>query len=150
MNLLKQLFGTDVPAISAAQAREMIDAKQAHLVLDVRQPHEYQSGHISGAKLIPLNELPNRMKQLPKDRPIIAVCHSGSRSVHADRCRLPGREPARRDDRLAVGRLPGQEGQQQVMLMVLGVIAGFAIGLLLGLLGGGGSKCRPHPTMAQW
>jgi rhodanese-related sulfurtransferase len=85
MNLLKQLFGTDVPAISAAQARNMIDTKQTHLVLDVRQPHEYQSGHISGAKLIPLNELANRMRQLPKDRPIIAVCRSGSRSVHATR-----------------------------------------------------------------
>lgn len=35
------------------------------LVLDVRQPDEYRQGHISGAKLIPLNELGRHMKDLP-------------------------------------------------------------------------------------
>jgi rhodanese-related sulfurtransferase len=85
MNLFKMLFGEPVPAISAAQAREKIDSKQSYFVLDVRQPQEYQSGHISGAKLIPLNELAHRMTQLPKNKPIIAVCRSGSRSVHATR-----------------------------------------------------------------
>lgn len=88
MNLLQQLFGSPVPTISAEQAREKIDSNQSHLVLDVRQPHEFQAGHISGAKLIPLGELQGRMKQLSKDRPIIAVCHSGSRSVHATRMLL--------------------------------------------------------------
>ena len=88
MNLLQKLFGSPVPTISAAEAQEKIGSKQPYLVLDVRQPHEYQSGHISGAKLIPLHELPDRMKQISKDRPIIAVCHSGSRSVHATRMLL--------------------------------------------------------------
>lgn len=85
MNLFKQLFGSSVPSIDAAEAREKIDGKPAPLVLDVRQPGEYQSGHIAGAKLIPLGELPNRMAQLPKNRPIIAVCRSGSRSARATR-----------------------------------------------------------------
>lgn len=88
MNLFKQLFGPSVPDISAAQAREKIDSKQTCLVLDVRQPHEFQSGHISGAKLIPLSELPGRMSQISKSQPIIVVCLSGSRSVHAARMLL--------------------------------------------------------------
>ena len=55
------------------------------LVLDVRQPAEYKSGHIAGTKLIPLHELQDKITQLPKDRPIIAVCRSGSRSGRAAR-----------------------------------------------------------------
>jgi len=70
------------------EAQEKIGSKQPYLVLDVRQPHEYQSGHISGTTLTPLNELPNRMKQISEDRPIIAVRHSGSHSVHATRMLL--------------------------------------------------------------
>lgn len=41
--------------------------------------------HINGAKLIPLGELRNRMKELPKDQEIICVCQSGSRSSSAAR-----------------------------------------------------------------
>jgi rhodanese-related sulfurtransferase len=55
------------------------------LVLDVRQKDEYRSGHIAGAKLIPLNELGHRMKDLPKEREIVCVCASGNRSSSATR-----------------------------------------------------------------
>ncbi len=88
MNLFKQLFGSPVPEISASEAKEKIGSKRSYLVLDVRQPNEYQSGHISGAKLVPLGELPNRMSQIARDKPIIVVCLSGSRSIHATRMLL--------------------------------------------------------------
>jgi phage shock protein E len=53
------------------------------LVIDVRQPEEYREGHIAGSKLIPLGELNKRMNELPKDKEIICVCASGSRSQSA-------------------------------------------------------------------
>lgn len=54
-------------------------------VLDVREPDEFTGalGHIRGAVLVPLGELAQRVKELPKDRPIVAVCRAGSRSAHA-------------------------------------------------------------------
>jgi rhodanese-related sulfurtransferase len=55
------------------------------LLIDVRQPEEYAAGHIHGAKLIPLGELSERARELPKDREIICVCRSGNRSGSATR-----------------------------------------------------------------
>lgn len=54
-------------------------------VLDVREPAEFVGplGHISGATLVPLGDLAARAKELPKDKPIVAVCRAGSRSAHA-------------------------------------------------------------------
>ena len=54
-------------------------------VLDVREPAEFTGplGHISGATLVPLGDLAARAKDLPKDKPVVAVCRAGSRSAHA-------------------------------------------------------------------
>lgn len=53
------------------------------IVLDVRQDWEYQAGHIPHANLIPLDQLPQRLDEIPADKTIIAVCQSGSRSGQA-------------------------------------------------------------------
>jgi len=54
-------------------------------VLDVREPDEFTGplGHIRGAMMVPLGELARRAGELPKDKPIVAVCRAGSRSAHA-------------------------------------------------------------------
>jgi len=54
-------------------------------VLDVRQPPEMQEslGRIAGAQLIALNELKERLDEIPRDKPVIAVCHAGMRSGQA-------------------------------------------------------------------
>lgn len=54
-------------------------------VVDVREPSEFTGplGHIQGATLVPLGELAARAKELPKDKPIVAVCRAGSRSAQA-------------------------------------------------------------------
>src|SRR5229473_3464782 len=54
-------------------------------VVDVREPNEFTGplGHIRGATLVPLGELAVRAPELPKDKPIVAVCRAGSRSAHA-------------------------------------------------------------------
>lgn len=61
--------------------------EKSHLVhlVDVRQPEEYSGdlGHIPGADLIVLDTLPENIHQLPKDKPIVFICRSGSRSARA-------------------------------------------------------------------
>ena len=65
---------------TAAQAR----LSELHL-LDVREPDEWQAGHISGAQQIPLGQLRERLAEIPKDRTILAVCRHGNRSDAASR-----------------------------------------------------------------
>lgn len=50
-------------------------------VLDVREPDEWTAGHIDGATLIPLGDLPNRISEVPQDREVVVVCRSGRRSA---------------------------------------------------------------------
>jgi rhodanese-related sulfurtransferase len=50
------------------------------LLLDVREPEEYARGHLPGAVSLPQAELASRLDELPRDRPILVVCESGSRS----------------------------------------------------------------------
>jgi rhodanese-related sulfurtransferase len=74
-----------VPTITAGELNEKLKFGKHPLVLDVRQPEEFRTGHIAGAKLIPLNELPKKMSELPKGREIVCVCASGSRSTSASK-----------------------------------------------------------------
>lgn len=70
---------------SADQAKEYMAARgaEAYQLLDVRQPKEYEEGHLAGAKLIPLKELPGRLDELEKEKPVIVYCAVGGRSKAA-------------------------------------------------------------------
>jgi len=59
------------------------DKKGEFLLLDVRQPEEYEAGHIPGAMLISLGELEARQGELDRSKKIIAYCRSGHRSMAA-------------------------------------------------------------------
>ena len=83
MDLLRTLFGPPLPSVSAAEVSEKLKNGKRPLVLDVRQPDEFRTGHITSAKLIPLGELGRRMKELPKDKEIVCVCATGNRSRSA-------------------------------------------------------------------
>jgi rhodanese-related sulfurtransferase len=85
MDFLSQLFGSPLPSLTAAELQEKLKNGKPPLVLDVRQPEEFREAHIQGAKLIPLGELRGRVQELPKDREIVCVCASGSRSSSAAR-----------------------------------------------------------------
>lgn len=52
-------------------------------VLDVREPEEWEQGHIPGAKHIPLAELPMRLNELDPAKETVVVCRSGNRSGKA-------------------------------------------------------------------
>ena len=83
MDFLSHMFGSPLPALTVQEVNERLKNGKRPLVVDVRQPEEYRQGHIVGAKLVPLGELSQRMKELPKDREIVCVCASGSRSSSA-------------------------------------------------------------------
>ena len=83
MSFLSNLFGPSVPKLTAAEVNEKLKFGKHPLLLDVRQPAEFRQGHIAGAKLMPLNELHKRMKELPQGREIVCICDSGSRSSSA-------------------------------------------------------------------
>jgi rhodanese-related sulfurtransferase len=85
--LLMNIFGARFRGyqnINPALATQLINQQDA-LILDVRQDNEYAEGHIINSKHIPLSYLKDRMSGLDsyKNKPVITVCRSGSRSSHA-------------------------------------------------------------------
>jgi sulfur-carrier protein adenylyltransferase/sulfurtransferase len=65
--------------------KEQIDSGRDMVVLDVREPFEYEIGHIADAKLIPLGQLAEHVNELDTARPIVVYCHTGQRSAQAVR-----------------------------------------------------------------
>jgi rhodanese-related sulfurtransferase len=49
-------------------------------LLDVREPDEYAAGHIPGITLIPMNDVPARLSEIPTDKEVIVTCRTGNRS----------------------------------------------------------------------
>jgi rhodanese-related sulfurtransferase len=77
------LSGRDsLEAVTAADLRRKLKNSSV-IVLDVRPADEYAAGHIAGARSIPLNELQTRLRELPKNREIVAYCR-GPYCVLAD------------------------------------------------------------------
>jgi rhodanese-related sulfurtransferase len=65
--------------ITPSQASQF--QKDGAFILDVREPDEWNAGHISGAVLISLGNLPSRLNDVPKNKKIVVVCRSGNRSA---------------------------------------------------------------------
>jgi len=71
-------------AVSEISVDELAARLQGDAVLiDVRQPDEYVAGHVPGARLVPLAEVPDHVAELPTDRPVLLICRSGARSLAA-------------------------------------------------------------------
>jgi rhodanese-related sulfurtransferase len=58
-------------------------ARQQPAIVDVREPWEFDLCKIDGSMLVPLGDLPRRIGELPRDRPLVMVCHTGRRSQNA-------------------------------------------------------------------
>jgi adenylyltransferase/sulfurtransferase len=72
------------PEITAEELRQDMERKGPDLVLiDVREPHEWEIAHIEGARLIPLGQLPERLGELDGHAEIVTHCHHGARSMKA-------------------------------------------------------------------
>ncbi len=81
--------------VDVAEAKEMLK-DPAVAVIDVRDPHEYQAGHVPEATLIPVNSVFSRREELPKDGKILFVCKMGSRSALAAEMAAAAGLPAER------------------------------------------------------
>jgi len=73
--------GNEPREVSREEARKLLD-EGAQLV-DVRADHEWEAGRIAGATHMPLPELPQRIDDLDKDRPVVVYCRGGNRSSMA-------------------------------------------------------------------
>ena len=73
------------PSVTADEVREVVEKKSPgeYCLLDVRQPQEYEQGHIPGARLIPLAELRAKFNELDKTQETYVYCRSGNRSHSA-------------------------------------------------------------------
>jgi adenylyltransferase/sulfurtransferase len=65
------------------EVKRLLDQDKKVVLLDVREPHEYDIVHIEGATLIPLTELPLRANELDTADTIVTYCHHGQRSLQA-------------------------------------------------------------------
>jgi adenylyltransferase/sulfurtransferase len=68
-----------IPQLSVKELKRRIDAGEDVFILDVREPYEYQIANIGG-KLIPQNDVPQRLAEIDRDREIVVQCRSGARS----------------------------------------------------------------------
>ncbi len=89
-----QSAGGEVEGGSAMSVRELavaLEGDDPPLVLDVRQADEYATAHVPGALHLMAGDVPDRLAELPRQRPIAAICASGYRaSVAASLLRRAG------------------------------------------------------------
>lgn len=85
--MFRSMFGgakSSIPSVNPKEAWQKLSGSTTSSVLiDVREPWEYQGGHAKGAKNIPLGQLSQRVNEVPRDKEILLICQSGSRSMHA-------------------------------------------------------------------
>ena len=67
--------------IAPAALKVLLDSPQPPLVLDVRENWERQAARLPGTVDIPMQEVPQRLAELPRDRQIVVMCHGGVRSL---------------------------------------------------------------------
>ncbi len=67
--------------ISVAELARRHAAGEDFLLLDVREPDEIATASIPWATVIPMGEIPDRIGELPADKPIAVLCHAGGRSA---------------------------------------------------------------------
>ena len=72
-----------VPQIQVRELEERMRSGRPFVLLDVREPFEFEMARIEGANLIPLGELPARWRELDREKEIFVFCHSGVRSERA-------------------------------------------------------------------
>jgi adenylyltransferase/sulfurtransferase len=74
------VVGSEISAAELQQARRRAPGP---VLLDVREPHEWEIAHIEGAALVPLGQLPARLRELDAHAELVTYCHHGMRSMQA-------------------------------------------------------------------
>jgi adenylyltransferase/sulfurtransferase len=80
-----EVDAVELPEISAVKVKALLERGDDFLLLDVREPDEFETAHIEGAHLVPLGQLGDRVAELAewKNRPIVVQCKTGGRSASA-------------------------------------------------------------------
>lgn len=74
--------GGGIPTIEVAEAeRRLREDPDGPLLIDVREPYEFEEVRAPGAVLMPMSSFAARAGELPTDRPLMIVCHTGNRSA---------------------------------------------------------------------
>ena len=70
-------------SISASQLAAWLadPGREKPVLLDVREPWEYERARIAGAQLVPMREVPSRLGEIDPGREVVAICHHGGRSA---------------------------------------------------------------------
>ena len=79
----EQEIKMSVPEITPVELKQLIDEDKMPVLIDVREPHEFEICRIPGSTLIPLGEVPARMNELNSADEIVVHCRSGARSAQA-------------------------------------------------------------------
>jgi rhodanese-related sulfurtransferase len=66
--------------ISVGELKRRHDAGDDVVLLDVREPDEVATASIPWATVVPMREVPARMSEIPRDKPLVVMCHHGGRS----------------------------------------------------------------------
>ncbi|RFU65675.1 rhodanese-like domain-containing protein [Peribacillus glennii] len=69
--------------VKTLSQEEFIEGYRKSQLIDVREPSEFEGGHILGARNIPLSQLKTRLNELRADKPVYLYCQSGLRSGRA-------------------------------------------------------------------
>ena len=75
----EKALNNGIPQMSVQELKQRMDSGDDLLLLDVREPYEYQIANICGT-LVPMNDVPRRLDEISRDREIVVQCRSGSRS----------------------------------------------------------------------
>ncbi|GEL77352.1 rhodanese-like domain-containing protein [Tenuibacillus multivorans] len=62
---------------------QFVEGYRKAQLIDVREPHEFERGHILGARNIPLSQMKQRLQEVRPDKPVYLYCQSGQRSTRA-------------------------------------------------------------------
>jgi len=69
--------------IEPGEVHNMLERGVKFLLLDCREPWEFETARIEGAVLIPMQQIPQKLAEIPKDQPVVVYCHAGIRSFNA-------------------------------------------------------------------
>jgi len=69
--------------ITPSEVAEKLKNGEEIVLVDVREPYEWETGHVSEATHIPLAQVPGRLDDIPRDRDVVMICRSGGRSERA-------------------------------------------------------------------
>jgi rhodanese-related sulfurtransferase len=76
------MSGPDYETMTASDLKARLDAGDAPVLLDVREPWEFELARIEGSKLIPMSELGERFTDLDPGAETVVICHHGNRSSY--------------------------------------------------------------------